>query len=48
MPRRYGSYVGLVGDPHVDVVYVATPASEHRANVLLCLEAGKAVLCENI
>jgi predicted dehydrogenase len=46
VPRRYGSYVGLVGDPHVDVVYVATPASEHRANVLLCLEAGKAVLCE--
>jgi predicted dehydrogenase len=46
VPHRFGSYAELVGNPQVDVVYVATPASAHRKNMLLCLEAGKAVLCE--
>jgi predicted dehydrogenase len=46
VPHRFGSYAELVGDPRVDVVYVATPAAAHRENMLLCLEAGKAVLCE--
>lgn len=46
VPHRFGRYADLVGDPDVDVVYIATPASEHRRNMLLCLEAGKAVLCE--
>ncbi len=45
-PRRYDSYAALAHDPDVDVVYVATPHSLHCANTLLCLEAGKAVLCE--
>lgn len=44
--HRLGSYTELVGHPQVDVVYVATPASAHRENILLGLEAGKAVLCE--
>jgi predicted dehydrogenase len=35
-----------VGDPEVDVVYVATPNSLHREHCRLALEAGKAVLCE--
>jgi predicted dehydrogenase len=42
----FGSYTELVESPQVDVVYIATPASAHRENTLLCLEAGKAVLCE--
>ncbi|MGH3148540.1 MAG: Gfo/Idh/MocA family protein [Rubrobacter sp.] len=46
IPRRYGSYEDLVADPDVDVVYVATPHPFHAGNVELCLEAGKAVLCE--
>jgi predicted dehydrogenase len=46
IPRRYASYEALVGDPQVDVVYVATPNPMHRQNCLLCLEAGKHVLCE--
>ena len=44
--RAYGSYEAMVADPAVDLVYIATPHSEHCANVKLCLEAGKAVLCE--
>jgi predicted dehydrogenase len=46
VPHRYGRYADLVEAPDVDVVYVATPASAHRDNMLLCLEAGKALLCE--
>lgn len=44
--RGYSSYEALVLDPDVDVVYVATPHIVHADNMLLCLEAGKPVLCE--
>ena len=44
--RSHGSYEELANDPEVDVVYVATPHPMHRDNSLLCLGAGKAVLCE--
>ncbi|MFC4553729.1 Gfo/Idh/MocA family protein [Georgenia faecalis] len=44
--RSYGSYAELVADPGVDVVYVASPHSEHRAHALLAIEAGKHVLVE--
>jgi predicted dehydrogenase len=46
VPRRYGSYTELVADADVDVVYVSTPHQDHRASTLLCLDAGKPVLCE--
>ncbi|MDT0442843.1 Gfo/Idh/MocA family protein [Streptomyces johnsoniae] len=46
IPRAYGSWAELAADPEVDVVYVATPHSAHYAAARLCLEAGKAVLCE--
>ena len=46
VPYRYGSYHALTEDPRVDAVYIATPASEHKAGIELCLRAGKAVLCE--
>lgn len=42
----YGSYEDLVKDPNVDIVYVATPHSHHYQNTMLCLLAGKHVLCE--
>lgn len=45
-PRAHGSYDDLANDRDVDVVYVATPHSEHRPHALKMLEAGKAVLCE--
>lgn len=44
--KAYGSYEELVKDPNVDVIYVATPHSHHYQNAMLCLEAGKNVLCE--
>ncbi len=44
--RAYPGYRELLEDQDVDVVYIATPHSLHRDNVILCLEAGKAVLCE--
>jgi len=46
IPSRYGSYQALVGDPEVDVVYVATPHPVHFADALLALEHGKPVLVE--
>ena len=46
IPRRYASYEALANDPDVDVIYVATPHNFHMENTILCLEAGKAVLCE--
>lgn len=46
VPRTYGSYTELVEDPEIDVVYIATPHVTHKTYCLLCLSAGKAVLCE--
>lgn len=46
IPRRYASYDDLAADPDVEIVYVATPHPFHADNAELCLEAGKAVLCE--
>jgi predicted dehydrogenase len=44
--RVYASYEALVGDEDIDVVYVATINNLHRDHSILCLEAGKPVLCE--
>jgi predicted dehydrogenase len=30
VPYRYGSYAELAGDPRVQAVYIATPASAHK------------------
>ena len=46
IPRPYDSYQALANDPDVQAVYIATPHNLHMENTLLCLEAGKAVLCE--
>ncbi len=44
--KAYGSYEELVQDPQVDLIYIATPHSEHWNNAKLCIEHGKAILCE--
>jgi predicted dehydrogenase len=44
--RRYSSYETLVKDPDLDVIYIATPHPFHVQQSILCLEHGKAVLCE--
>ncbi len=46
VPRRHASYEALATDPEVDAVYVSTPHTLHHENTLLCLRAGKPVLCE--
>lgn len=44
--KAYGSYEELVKDKKVDLIYIATPHSEHYDNVKLCIQHGKPVLCE--
>lgn len=44
--HRHASYEALARDPDVEIVYVASPHPFHKANTLLCLDHGKAVLCE--
>ena len=44
--KTYNSYEALVKDPEVDGVYIATPHRFHFENAMLCLNAGKPVLCE--
>ena len=44
--KYYGSYADLAADTEVDAVYVATIHPAHASCIRLCLENGKAVLCE--
>ncbi|MFI1956763.1 Gfo/Idh/MocA family protein [Streptomyces althioticus] len=46
IPRAYGDWEALAADDGLDVVYVATPHSAHRAAAGMMLEAGQHVLCE--
>ena len=46
VPHRRASYEALASDADVDVIYVATPHALHKDNTILCLRAGKPVLCE--
>jgi len=46
VPRRHASYAALAADPDVEAIYVSTPHQLHREDAILCLKAGKAVLCE--
>ena len=42
----YGSYVDMLSDPNVHLVYIATPHSHHYEHIKMCLKHGKHVLCE--
>jgi len=44
--RCHGSYEALARDPDLDAVYVSSPHTGHREHAMLCLEHGRAVLCE--
>ena len=46
IPKYYGSYQELADDPDVDIVYIGTPHPVHCRDTIMCLEAGKHVLCE--
>ena len=45
-PDAHDSYVDMITNPTVDVVYVATPHPQHRPIALAAIDAGKAVLVE--
>ena len=44
--HSFGSYGDLAAGDTCDAVYIATPHPCHAAPTRMCLEAGKAVLCE--
>lgn len=44
--KAYGSYEELARDKEIDLVYIATPHSEHKENALLCIQNHKNVLVE--
>ena len=44
--KALGSYEAMLKDPAVELVYIGTPHSHHYDHILLCLNHGKAVLCE--
>lgn len=46
IPKTYANYESLVNDPAIDIVYIATPQERHKQDCLLCLNAGKPILCE--
>lgn len=46
IPHVYDEYEAFVQDENIDIVYIGTLHPMHREGMLLCLRAGKAVLCE--
>jgi predicted dehydrogenase len=44
--KAYSSYDEIVKDPEIDVIYIGTLHTEHKANTELCIMNGKSVLCE--
>lgn len=46
IPVSYGSYEELAADPNVDLIYIASPHSEHHIHAQLCLKHKKALLVE--
>lgn len=44
--KAYGSYVEMLEDKNVDLVYIATPHSHHYEQAIACINHGKNVLCE--
>lgn len=44
--KCYGDYQELASDDDIDVIYIATPVALHKENAIMCMEEGKAVLCE--
>ncbi|CAM2815672.1 hypothetical protein CUAC110533_01735 [Cutibacterium acnes subsp. elongatum] len=46
-PDAHDSYVDMITNPTVNVVYVATPHPQHRPITLAAIDSGKAVLVEN-
>jgi D-xylose 1-dehydrogenase (NADP+, D-xylono-1,5-lactone-forming) len=46
IPKAFGSYEELLGDPEIEAVYIPLPNELHKPWVLAAASAGKHVLCE--
>ncbi len=44
--KAYGNYSDMLKDDELDIIYIATPTSEHFSNMKQCIEHGKNILCE--
>lgn len=44
--KSYSSYQELADDSEIDIIYIATPHTFHYKQTMMCLGAGKSVLCE--
>lgn len=44
--KYFDDYQGMLQDPALDVIYIASPHHLHAEQSIACLMAGKAVLCE--
>lgn len=44
--KAYDNYEDMLQDPKIDVVYIATPHSNHYEYIIECLKNNKHVLCE--
>lgn len=44
--KAYGTYEDMLNDPAIDVVYIATPHSNHYENIMKSLQNNKHVFCE--
>jgi myo-inositol 2-dehydrogenase/D-chiro-inositol 1-dehydrogenase len=46
VPKTYDDFAAMLRHPGLDAVCIATPTSEHAAQIIQALEAGKHVFCE--
>lgn len=44
--RYYGSYEELINDTDIDLIYITTPHALHAKYMEMCINSGKAVICE--
>ena len=46
LPKAYEGYEALAADPDIDIVYIGSKTPDHFDHCMMCIKAGKNVLCE--